>query len=135
MATSSGRDMLLKRYNGTTYVSIGGLRTNALSLNQETVDVTNKDSASHWRELLAGGGVKSAKFSGSGVFVDSAVDALVQNDFWADALVTMQMLVPGFGTFTGSFVIASLEFTGEYNGANVYALTYESAGIITFSPV
>ena len=35
--------------------------------------------------------------------------------------------------FAGSFMIASLEFAGEFNGEVTYSLTLESSGAITFS--
>lgn len=134
MAASSGRDMLVKRSDGAGgWTTVAGLRTNTLSLNQEIVDITNKDSTDHWRELLAGGGVRSAKVTGSGVFTDAALDATLQADFFADALVSMQFVVPGFGAFSGSFVINQMDYSGEYNGASVYTLGFESAGVIAFA--
>ena len=42
-------------------------------------------------------------------------------------------IIPDLGTYAGSFMIASLEFSGEYNGEVTYSITLESSGSITFS--
>ena len=43
------------------------------------------------------------------------------------------MIVPDFGTFEGAFMIASLEYAGEYNGEATYSVTLESTGYISFT--
>jgi len=60
MTAQKGKDILLKIGDAASpevFASIGGLRTKGLSFNGEAVDITNSDSASQWRELLAAGGV------------------------------------------------------------------------------
>ena len=52
------------------FTTIGGMRSTSLTLNDEMVDVTTKDSA-RARTLLAQGEVNSMTVSGSGVFTDS----------------------------------------------------------------
>jgi len=133
MAAQKGKEILIKRYNGTTYDTVGGLRSKSFTLNKETVDITDSDSSSQWRELLAGAGVKSLSVSGSGVFKDSTAEGLVRSDFFADTLSTYQLVVPGLGTFSGTFDIPSIEYSGEYNAEAQFSLTLESAGAITFA--
>ena len=70
MAVQNGKDLLLKVDNGGSWLTVAGLRSRRLAFNAETVDVTDAESAGRWRELLAGGGVKRAAVSGSGVFKD-----------------------------------------------------------------
>ena len=54
MAAQKGLDMLLKvNTTGSTYATVGGLRSTSITLNDESVDITNKDSLGH-RQLLAG---------------------------------------------------------------------------------
>src|SRR5204862_1249719 len=77
MSAQRGKDLLVKIGDGgspETFTTVAGLRATTLSFNAQTVDVTNADSVDQWRELLAGAGVKSASFSGSGVFKDAASD-------------------------------------------------------------
>ena len=110
MAAQKGLDLLLKiNTTGSTYVTVGGLRSTSITMNEESVDATNKDSAGQ-RTLLAGGGVQSVSVSGSGVFTDSTSEVLMS-----------------------SFQITSLEYAGEYNGEATYSVSLESAGAITFA--
>ena len=62
--------LLLKiNTTGSTYVTVGGLRSTSISLNDEAVDITTKDSAGV-RNLLARGGVHYISMSGRWVFTD-----------------------------------------------------------------
>ena len=67
-------------------MAVAGLRTRQITLNAETVDVTNADSTGRWRELLAGAGVRSAALSGSGVFKDEATSERLRALFFAGAI-------------------------------------------------
>jgi len=144
MAAQKGLDMLLKIDIGGTYTTIGGLRSTSISLADEAVDVTNKDSLGT-RTLLVGAGVNSLSISGSGVFTDSASEVALRTAFQAQqntsdgssaqvaAFENFQFVVPDLGTYTGSFMIASLEYAGEFNGEVTYSMSFESAGYITFA--
>ena len=98
------------------------------------VDETNKDT-SNARTILAQGGVNSITVSGSGVFTDSASETTLKGKFNVSALTNYQFLVPDFGTFTGAFMLTTLEYGGEYNGEVTYSFTFESSGAITFATV
>ena len=73
MAAQKGLDVLMKIDISGTKTTIGGLRSTSITLNDESVDITNKDSLGT-RTLLAGAGVNSLSVSGSGVFTDSAAE-------------------------------------------------------------
>jgi TP901-1 family phage major tail protein len=127
-----------------TKTTIGGLRSTSITLNDESVDITNKDSLGN-RTLLAGAGVNSLSVSGSGVFTDSAAEVAVRTAFAAQqntsdgtsaqtaAFESFQFRIPNLGTYTGAFQITSLEYAGEYNGEATYSMSFESAGYITFA--
>jgi len=144
MAAQKGLDMLLKIDISGTYTTIGGLRSTSISLADEAVDVTNKDSLGT-RTLLAGAGVNSLSISGSGVFTDSASEVALRTAFQAQqntsdgssaqvaAFENFQFVVPDLGTYTGAFMISSLEYAGEFNGEVTYSMSFESAGYITFA--
>ena len=100
----------------------------------EAVDITNKDSA-RARTLLAQAGVTSLTVTGSGVFTDSASETTLRSKFDASTFSNYQFLVPDFGTFTGAFMLQSLEYAGEFNGEVTYSFTFESSGAITFATV
>lgn len=116
-------------------MTVAGLRTRALAFNAATVDTTDQESAGRWRELLAGGGVKRASVSGSGVFKDSASDAQIRALFFAGEIRNWQLLLPDFGAVQGRFQIVALEFSGDHAGEVTFDLALESAGEVTFSAI
>ena len=137
MSAQRGRDLLVKIGDGgqpETFATVAGLRATTLSFNSTTVDVTNADSANQWRELLADAGVKSAAFSGSGVFKDAASDESLRSAFFNQIAPDFQVVVPNFGTVTGAFQIASLQYEGPYDGELKLSLSLASAGALTFTP-
>jgi TP901-1 family phage major tail protein len=134
MAAQKGKDLLVKINDGTSFVTVAGLRTRRLAFNAETVDITHAESAGRWRELLEGAGVKRAAIAGRGLFKDAATDALMRQTFFDGAVKTYQIVIPDFGTVEGAFQIVSLEFAGEHNGEVTYELSLESAGSLTFTP-
>ena len=137
MAAQKGSALLMKIGDGASpevFTTIGGMRSTTLTMNDEIVDVTNKDS-SRARTLLAQGGTNSMTVSGSGVFTDSASETTLRGKFDVSALTNYQFLVPDFGTFTGKFQLTSLEYAGEFNGEVTYSFTFESSGAITFATV
>jgi len=135
MAAQKGKSILIKvdMTGSGSFSTVGGLRSKSITINKETVDVTDSDSAGQWRELLAGAGVKSISISGSGVFKDSASEGKVREYFFSDTMPDCQLIVPDFGTFEGSFDIPTLEYSGEYNGEAQYSISFESASEITFT--
>ena len=137
MGAQKGRDLMLKLDAAGTgsFASVAGLRSNQISFNAGTVDATNQDSPNQWRELLAGAGIKSAAIRGSGIFKDAASDAAIRSIFFAGTIRNWQVVVPDFGTLTGPFQIASLEFAGRHDGEVSFALALDSAGELTFTAV
>ncbi len=137
MAALKGSALLLKIGDGASpeaFTTIGGLRSTSITLNDEAVDITNKDSSAV-RALLANGGFQSTTISGSGVFTDAASEGTLRGKFGASSFSNFQVIVPDFGTYTGAFMVASLEYAGEFNGEVTYSVTLESSGTITFATV
>ena len=133
MGAQKGRDLLIKIDNGAGFVTVAGLRSKRIAFNAELVDITHAESADRWRELLAGAGVRRASISGRGLFKDAASDALVRQAFFDGAVNNCQVIVPDFGSITGLFQIASLEFSGEHNGEVTFDIALESAGALSFA--
>ena len=136
MTAQRGKDLLLKLGDGgdpESFSVIGGMRTKSLSLNAQSVDVTHSQSAGGWRELLAGAGVRQASVAGAGVFLNDAAAEAVRAAFFAGAASNWQVVVPGFGTVEGPFVIANLDYAGEHDREASMSLALESAGALTFT--
>ncbi|WP_172122762.1 MULTISPECIES: phage major tail protein, TP901-1 family [unclassified Devosia] len=137
MAAQSGKNMLLKldQTGSGSFLTVAGLRTRQLALNAAAVDTTDSESAGRWRELLAGGGIKRASVSGSGIFKDGASDAQIRTLFFGGTIRNWQLLIPDFGTVTGPFQIVALEWAGDHAGEVTFELALESAGELSFAAV
>ena len=132
MAAQRGKALLLKIDVSGTMTTVGGMRSTSMTLNDEAVDITNKDSGS-FRELLPAGGIQSMSISASGVFTDSTAETTLRAAYGTSTFSSYNIIVPDLGTYAGTFMIASLEYAGEFNGEATYSVTLESSGSITFT--
>lgn len=128
MTAQFGKDFLL-------YINsdlVGGFRSNSFSLNGETIDITNKGSGG-FRELLSGGGLKTMSTTASGVFVDQVKMQAVSDLVLSGDHASVEIIIPGYGKYTGSFVITSLDMAGEHNGEVTFNISLSSAGVVAYS--
>lgn len=152
MAGFRGADVLIKIGNGASpevFTTVAGLRSSSITINDEAVDVTTKDSGGH-RALLAGGGVNSVSMSGSGIFTDAASESSLRGALTGQFNTTdgSTNQTPSFTNFefivqntsdstvlkfSGAFMVASLEYAGEYNGESTYSMSFESSGFVTIT--
>ena len=132
MAAQRGKALLLKVDISGTMTTIGGMRSTSMTLNDEAVDITNKDSGSQ-RELLPAGGILSMSITASGVFTDSTAEQTLRSAYGTSKFKIYNVIVPDLGTYAGTFMIESLEYAGEYNGEATYSVTLESSGAVTFT--
>jgi TP901-1 family phage major tail protein len=135
MAIEKGSAFLLKIGDGNTtptYTVVAGLRTTHLSINAESVNVTNKGSGA-WRELLSAAGVRSVSISGSGVFTNSAAETRLRSKALSAELDEYEIAFEASDKMRGKFQVAKLEYSGDYNGERTYQLTLESSGVVSFS--
>lgn len=132
MVAQKGKDFLLKVLNGQAFETVAGLRSRKLAFNAETIDITDGESVGRWRELLGGAGIQRAAVSGAGLFKDAVSDALLRSAFFSGTLLTVQLVIPDFGTLAGPFQITALDYAGEYNGELKFELALESAGALSF---
>src|SRR3954464_11751148 len=137
MAAQSGKDMLVKldQTGSGSFLTVAGLRTRALALNAAAIDITDAESAGRWRELLAGGGIKRAAITGSGIFKDAASDAKVREVFFGGMIRSWQLVLPDFGVIEGPFQITALEFSADHAGELTFDIALESAGQLVFSAI
>lgn len=135
MAGQAGKNILVKHdSNGSgVFVTLGGGRTKSMTINGEQINVTDSDSTGLQRELLDGGGVKSMSISYAGVFKAGAAEKACIARALSGAIVEHQFIYPGLGTFEGAFQTTQAQLNGEYNGEAQFSLSFESAGVITFT--
>ena len=135
MASEKGSAFLLKVGDGAVppaYTTIAGLRTTQLSINADTVVVTNKGSGG-WRELLSGAGVRSVSLSGAGVFSGTAAEARVKASALSGTLDDYQVSFESGERIAGRFLITRLDYAGDFNGERTYTLALESSGAVAVS--
>jgi len=125
-------------FNGTNVaITLGGTAiANAtecsVSLNQETIDITTKDSSGN-RELIPG--LKSGSMSCNGlqeVSGSNGIKALTATfDTGAAVTLVFTHTISGGQTFTASGILTSLEMSGGTEDAPTYSASFELSGAIT----
>jgi len=134
MAAESGRGFLVKIGDGgdpESFSTVAGMRSTSLTINSETVDITNKDSQG-WRELLSGAGLRRMSVSGSGVFTDSQAEARLRTKALAGAIANYRIVFDNGDSFTGAFQVTTLDYSGDHNGERTYTLGLDSSGVVDF---
>lgn len=132
MPIEKGSAFLLKVGDGAAtpaFATVAGLRTTQLSINGESVVVTNKDSGG-WRQLLSGAGVRSVSVSGAGVFTGSAAETRIKGNALAGTLDDYRLSFESGESMTGRFLVARLDYAGDFNGERSYTLALESSGAV-----
>jgi TP901-1 family phage major tail protein len=135
MTAQSGSDFLLKIGDGASpevFATVGGFRSNSLSLGEQLVETTNKSSPDQFREAIRAG-LRTVAISGNGIFTDSASEEGVRANYFGTAVLNWQIELPDFGTIEGPFIVTQLEYTGADNDAVSYSIALESAGSVSFA--
>lgn len=135
MAAEKGRNMLLQVSDGggpAVFTSVAGLKSNTFTINNELFDITTKDSNA-FRELLADTGTRSFTMGGAGIFKDTVDEKQMLTQAMEGTILEFRMIFETGDFFQGFFQVASLEYTGEFNGAREYSITLENDGVVTFT--
>lgn len=132
---SLGNDMLLQiadAAGSSTFVTIGALRASSITLNKSAVDVTNKDSQG-FAESMAGGGVKSAAISGSGIFTDSIASGYMLAAYESNSHWPFRLIHTGNKVWVGDFNIDSFALSGDVNDAETFELSISSSDVTSYT--
>lgn len=137
MTAQKGKDLLVKvdMDGAGLFETMAGLRATRITFNSETIDITNMESTGGWRELLAGGGGRSASITGSGVFRDTSSDERARAIFFGGEMPDFQIIIPDFGVIEGPFQLASIEYAGNHDGEAVYEIALASGGQLHFTAI
>ena len=130
MPAEKGSAFLLKVGDGTAtpvYSTVAGLRTTQLSVNGDAVVITHKGSGA-WRELLSGAGVRSVSVSGAGVFTGSVAENRIKNNALSGLIDDYELSFESGEKLQGRFLVARLDYSGDFNGERSYTLALESSG-------
>lgn len=122
----SGRSLRISR-NGSNIV---GARTDNFTINNEPIDITDKDD-SGWRTMLADAGTRSISADIEGVLKDTVLIADSVGDATTALLKECVLTVSGIGTLTGDFMLTSLQLGAEQGDAITFTATLESGESMT----
>jgi len=132
MTAYKGRSLTLKYGAGTGSPIISQARVHSLKINNEMVDITNKDS-NGYRTLLEDAGVRSASITISGIMDNAATFELFQSACVIGTISTYRFEFADSDALEGSFQPTSLEIGGEYKAEQTFSATLESSGTWTFT--
>lgn len=135
MAAQKGKLFLLKAGDGgapETFTTVAGLRATSFSVNGEEVDATTKDDDG-WQRRLAGAGVRSVTITASGIVQDSAVEETLRARAFSQSLDNYQLTFESGDVLVGAFQLRRYERTGDFDGAEAFALTLASHGQPTYT--
>ncbi len=132
-----GKDFLVQRGDSASpevFTTIVAGRSLGLTINNESVDVTTKGEVP-WRQLLACG-IKSMSITVSGVLTNDAVLKSVETDAngTSNTIHNFKIISGRGDVYMGAFLVSSFARNGEYNNAEQYNITLESAGAIAYTP-
>lgn len=137
MAKYPGRTFLLQIRTAVgpdVYSTIGGLTANGLTLNHETIDVTDKGDMP-WAEKLENEGLKQIAMSASGFVSDDAQFELLYAGYYSGTTRWNAKLISSRGDVLLCAVeLTSLERSGEKQGAEEFTMSFESSGEPTYTP-
>ena len=129
MAKLAGRKVRIE--SGGT--AIAGALTDALTINREHIEITDKDDAGI-RTFLDEIGTFSMSMTCSGRLDGTTLLDIAEDS--TNVLNTFKFDIEGVGDFEGSFGITTFEVGGE-DGANAatFSCTFESSGTIAWTAV
>lgn len=130
---AQGRRILVKALIGATYTTIAGLRSRTLTVNNETINITNFDSA-FWRELKPGGlGIRSVSISGSGVFKNDVTANYLESLVLGLNSNVFRVVFENGDRFDGAFRVTSLNYNGGVGDVQTHDFTMVNSGPVTFT--
>ena len=129
MPAQRGRLLILKvetEENSGTYILIGGQRDTDFDMDNDAVDVSNKDTGA-WRKLGADIGLRKSQVTMSGISQDDDALEIVEVASTDGLILNYQLSFDNGDTRTGPYLCTKFNRSGKYNGAEEFKATFESA--------
>lgn len=140
MAQQNGRELVIKRETAVagTFAFVCGIRTRSLSISNAQIDTTVPNCSNPAAPIVATAkpGRQTISFSGDGLFDNAAVGNSVADDARLQRITNYQVIVPGYGTYEGPFMVGDFEFSGEMEDPLGFSATWvpTDAGLLEFAP-
>lgn len=132
MAKLAGRKVNLYKGTGGTAVLVAGGREHGIAINNEAIDVTDKDSAG-WRTLLADPATRSVDISFTGLMDGATYVALALGTTTTALLDDYEIRVDGVGVIAGDFHLSTVELGTPHDDAVELTMSLMSSGPIGFT--
>lgn len=132
MAKLAGRKVNLYSGSGGAAVLVAGGREHGITINNEAIDVTDKDSAG-WRTLLSDPSVRSVDVEATLLFDGPTFVALALGGTTTALLSDYEVEIDGVGTIAGDFHLSSVGLGTPHDDAVEQTLTLASSGPITWT--
>ena len=122
----SGRSVRISRAGS----NIVGARADSVTINNEPLDITDKDN-SGWRTMLADVGLRSVSCEIEGVLKDTTLLADSMGNATTALLKECVVTISGIGTLTGDFMLQGLQIGAEQADVVTFTATLESGENMT----
>jgi len=122
----SGRSVRISR-NGSNIV---GARADSVTINNEPLDITDKDD-SGWRTMLTDVGLRSVSCEIEGVLKDTVLLSESVGTATTALLQEYVVTISGIGTLTGDFILQGLQIGAEQADVTTFTATLESGENMT----
>ena len=133
MTAYNGNAFLLKiGTSGTAGTQVGAMRTTSFQINNEVIDVTDKDSAG-WRTILDLAGRKSISASVEGVMTDGTTLDAIMTRAHSGTVMPYGLVFGDSDLIDGSFKITNFGANGPVDGEQTYSFNLESSGSMTLT--
>lgn len=138
MAQQKGRLLLIKMGDGAdpeVFTSVCGFRARSFSMSTAEVDTTVPDCETPGNvvQKTSTPGIADRTFSGSGLFDNNVTGKAVADASRLGSENNYEVVVPGYGTFSGSYIITEFEWSGEMEGNLEFSATFKPSAALTFT--
>lgn len=115
---------------GSTFTTIGGVRTTNVSINNNPVDITNVSSGG-FQEMLPDGGTQAVEISLDGIVVDDTAFETFQAAIDDRTLVWYKFSFASGGIITSKFAVNTFQIGAAHDGAQTFQATLSSSGVVS----
>ena len=131
MVAAAGRALRISYDSGGGAAVIAGARTDSVTINNTSIDITDKDDAGVMT-LLNDIGTQQFSMSVEGVAIDSTLGDLAAAATAGAALHDFEVAVAGLKTYSAEWFISDFEYSGaEGDEALTFTCSLTSSGTIT----
>ena len=92
------------------YTTIAAMQSNSMTINQETVEITDKSML--FRELLENAGIGSVSTKAQGIVSNSASYQFIKDSVISGTIINCKLLSNTGEVYSGGFLITSFESSG-----------------------